>query len=114
MTLEREVQNQIMLEFGSGHDLRLWRVNAGKFFHVPWDAACSTCRHRGRWIEGAPAGATDLMGLLSTGQHLGIEVKRPTGGRVSPEQVRWRTMIEKHNGLHIIARSVEDVRAALP
>ena len=53
-------------------------------------------------------GSADITGILKTGIRLEIEVKDKTG-KQSPEQIEFQRMIEKNNGLYILARSVDDV-----
>lgn len=89
-----------------GQRIRLWRVNSGKWFHVA--RPCDACRKRGHWVQGAPSGASDLMGILDDGRLVCIEVKSDKG-RQSEEQVRWQKMIEGRGGVYVLARSVDDV-----
>lgn len=105
---EREIQNNIMLAIGGRSDVRLWRQNAGKFFHVP--NPCPRCRTQGRWIAGAPKGAADISGVFR-GKCLQIEVKASTNQ--SHEQAAWERMIRTQGGIYVLARSVEDVQGAL-
>lgn len=58
-------------------------------------------------------GESDIDGIVApTGRKLSIEVKTGSGA-LSKEQQRWRNMIVKFGGLHIEARSVEQVLEVL-
>lgn len=51
-------------------------------------------------------------GELAHGVRVEIEVKGPEG-RMEKSQKRFRAMIEKHGGIYVVARSIDDVRRAL-
>lgn len=97
---ERDIQNEIMRVFGTRSDMRLWRSNV-------------VVAHKGgRTVRSGIVGQADLSGIIAGGIRLEIEVKSPTG-RQSPEQAAWQKMIERFGGIYVLARSVEDVWAAL-
>ena len=99
---ETQIQNAILREFGTRPDLRLWRANTG------------VARFGKRVVAFGVPGQADLSGLfLPDGRRLEIEVKSPTG-RQSREQRDFQAMIEKFNGVYILARSVADVAAVIP
>jgi hypothetical protein len=99
---ESDLVQAILLTFGARPDCRIWRANTGAMR----DAS-------GRVIRFGVPGQADISGLLApTGQRLEIECKSRTG-RQSPEQVAWQAMIERHGGIYILARSLDDVRAVL-
>ena len=91
--------DDILFHIGSSKNIRLWvRV-------VGFDEK--------RKIKYGIPGESDLQGIIYPGgRMLSIEVK--TGkGRLTGEQKRWRNMILKFGGIHIVARSVEEVLAEL-
>lgn len=100
---EREIQQKVQYALGSRPDTRLWRQNAGKFFHVP--RPCPSCRTQGRWVQGAPAGAADLSGIHK-GRCLQIEVKADTSQ--SDDQRNWERMILSQGGIYILAHSADE------
>jgi hypothetical protein len=53
-----------------------------------------------------------LSGILDDGRRIEIEVKTPSG-RQSEQQKRFQDMIEKFNGIYILARSVEDAERGI-
>jgi len=55
-----------------------------------------------------PKGISDIIGVWN-GRFIAIEVKRPTGGIVSPEQNAFIMRIKQAGGIAFIARSVDDV-----
>jgi hypothetical protein len=57
-------------------------------------------------------GVADILGMLSNGRFLAIEVKSKKG-RLSPEQKIFLEEINAGGGIGILARSVEDVECAL-
>jgi len=57
-------------------------------------------------------GVSDILGILSDGRLLAIEVKTPTG-RASPEQQMFIQKIKDRGGLAFVARSVYDVEKEL-
>ncbi|WP_142433418.1 VRR-NUC domain-containing protein [Enterococcus mundtii] len=59
-----------------------------------------------------PAGTPDILACIN-GHFIGIEVKRPNGGKVSALQKSKLNRIESSGGVAIVARSVEDVSAML-
>lgn len=57
-------------------------------------------------------GQADLSGILDDGRRVEIEVKSATGA-LRPEQILFKAMIEKFNGIYIVARSVEEAHDKL-
>jgi len=80
--------------------LRLWRANVG------------AARIGNRVVRFGIPGQADLTGILPDGRRLEVEVKSPTG-RQTPSQRAFEAMIEKFNGVYVLARSTDDVRLAL-
>lgn len=102
---EKAIQNAILAAFGGRPYLRLWRANVG--VARPLHDARAVVRY-------GVNGQADLSGILACGRRLEVEVK-DKGERIAADspQARWRSMIEKFNGLHVEARSVADVEAAV-
>lgn len=98
---EAAIQQAILAEFGARSDLRLWRQNTG-----------AAVTKQGSLVRFGIPGQADISGIRSDGVRIEIEVKTARG-RQSQAQRRWQAMIEKHNGIYILARSVDDVRAIL-
>ena len=99
-TPEKTIQNAILREFGTRADMRLFRMNVGKFLV------------QGKWVSFGVPGQADLSGILPGGIRLEVEVKTASG-KQSEDQQRWQRMIEKFGGVYVLARSVEDVWAAV-
>lgn len=110
---ERALSDAILLEVGGASGIRLWRQNSG---------LARGLHSEGR-IRLAPAGASDLVGIVSlpvphlltsatsrylVGVHLAIETKSERG-RQTKDQQSFQAMIERLDGIYILARSVEDV-----
>lgn len=86
--------------FGTRRDLKIWRANVG------------AARLRGQRVTFGVPGQADLTGILPDGRRLEIEVKSPDGVQ-SEVQKNYQKMIEKFNGVYILARSVDDVWARI-
>ena len=97
---EKQLQNAIVREFGTRSDMRIWRQNTGAAAYGP------------RIVHFGVPGAADLTGILPDGRRLEIECKSATG-RQTREQRNYQRMIEKFNGVYVLARSVEDVWEAI-
>ena len=65
-----------------------------------------------RMVRFGIPGQADITGILPDGRRLEIEVKSASG-RQSNDQQNFQKMIERFNGLYILARSVNDVTQAL-
>lgn len=102
------MQMEILLALGSRPETRLWRQQAGRV------RTCNAHRHcpRCRYLQLAPAGASDLVGL-HRGQFLGVEVKSAVG-RQSKEQSAFERMVRTQGGIYVLARSVTEAIAAIP
>lgn len=65
-----------------------------------------------RWIQAGFVGCSDIIGQLTDGRLLAIEVKRHDG-RATQEQLDFLRTVRAANGIAIIARSVDDVIEAI-
>jgi hypothetical protein len=103
---EAQVQDAI-LRYLAVERRVLWaaRMNSGKGKLLRPDGTQT-------WISFGFTGCPDIMGMLRDGRYLAIECKR-SGGRVRPEQRQHITQAADHGAVAVIARSVEDVQAAL-
>jgi hypothetical protein len=100
--LEREcdIQAAILKYFIGRTDLVIWRNNTGV-------ALFGRTR-----VSYGLKGSSDLIGLRQpAGQLIAIECKAARG-RQTKEQVAFQRMVERLGGLYVLARSVDDVRAA--
>jgi hypothetical protein len=97
---EKPVQNAILRWFSTQRAVRVWRQNTGV-------ASYGAGPHRRTVAYGVP-GAADITGILPDGRRLEVEVKSPTGTQ-SDAQRAFGAMITKHQGVYILARSVDDV-----
>jgi hypothetical protein len=69
-------------------------------------------RGKRRFIRFAFKGCADLLGQLASGHFLAIECKTRTG-RLTPEQRAFLDRVTSAGGLAVVARSVDDVKAAI-
>lgn len=97
---EAQIQSEILLEFGTGHGLVLWRQNTG------------AAKINGQLVRFGTPGQADLSGVLDGGRALFVEIKSTTG-RQSPQQRKFQAAVERRGALYILARSVQDVHDAL-
>lgn len=65
-------------------------------------------------------GSPDILGMLPGGRFIGVECKRPLGPRggtngsvQSDDQKAFQRECERTGGLYVLARSIDDVMAAL-
>lgn len=77
--------------------LKLQRINTGCFTVGEGRAK--------RFIKTAEAGTLDFEGYDNHGRHVGIECKRPVGGRLSPSQAARIADINRKGGIAFVARS---------
>lgn len=81
------------------------RINSG--MRVIQDSNGST-----RAFRGAPAGTSDIVACLPGGKYAAIEVKTRRG-KTTPAQDEFLQRVREAGGVGIVARSIEDVQAAL-
>ncbi len=101
---EALLQQQIRLTLGQRDDVMLFRINVGKF--RPLDG------HQQRVIQSAPEGTPDLLGVMTPGRAIAIEVKAPKG-RQRDAQVAFQKAWEARGGIYVLAKSIEDVYRGL-
>lgn len=77
--------------------LKLQRINTGCFTVGEGRAK--------RFIKTAEAGTLDFEGYDNHGRHVGIECKRPVGGRLSDEQTARIDDINRKGGIAFVVRS---------
>lgn len=77
--------------------LKLQRINTGCFTVGEGRAK--------RFIKTAEAGTLDFEGYDNHGRHVGIECKRPVGGRLSPSQAARIADINRKGGIAFVVTS---------
>jgi hypothetical protein len=98
---ESQLQDAIRLELGRTGEILLYRNNCGY---------ADLRGHKVRFGVGSPGGS-DLVGVYR-GRAVFVEVKTPVG-RQSPEQKLFQQCVERHGGIYVILRSVDEARAWL-
>lgn len=99
---ETNLVAQVLIYFKYSKRFLLHRTQSGKVM---------VSKHgRLYWMQLAPKGTPDIEGLdLIKGCYIGIECK-VKGGKISPEQKEFAEKIRSTaNGIHIFARSLNDV-----
>jgi len=76
--------------------LKIQRINSG------------AVQSGNRYIRLAAKGTLDFEGYDNKGRFVGIECKRPVGGRVSPEQQERIDDINQKGGVAFVARSGQE------
>lgn len=97
---EAVLQQEIRLALGLRDDVFLFRINVGVFKPLHGN--------QNRAIRSAPDGTPDLLGIVSPGRGLAIEVKSAKG-KQHEAQRNWQAAWEKRGGIYILAKKVEDV-----
>lgn len=100
---EALLQQQIRLTLGQRDDIMLFRINVGKF--RPMEGGP-------RVIQSAPEGTPDLLGVMTPGRAIAIEVKAPKG-RQRDAQVAFQKAWEARGGIYVLAKSIDDVYRGL-
>lgn len=90
--LEAEVVEQVK-EVLKASGLKIQRLNTGCF------------KVQDRFIRTAEKGTLDFEGYDNHGRHVGIECKRPVGGRLSREQAARITDINRKGGVAFVVHS---------
>lgn len=98
--LEKDIVNAI-LQYLQLKKIFAWRNNSGMIFGK--DEKGRTYAHRM-----GPKGSPDIIGIMSDGRFLGIEVKVP-GNKPTDEQSEFLEEIQKRGGIAFVAYSVDDV-----
>lgn len=80
--------------------LAIQRINTGCF-------TVGEGTHR-RYIRTAQKGTLDFEGYDNHGRHVGIECKRPEGGRLTPEQEARINDINRKGGVAFVAKSGDE------
>lgn len=124
MAEEKKIQNQILREFATRPEMRLWRANVGtavpiSFCKLVERAILDGDRKRALDLLGSMPviqfgikGQADLTGILPGGTRLEIEVKSSKGKQRKDQKV-FGNMIEKKGGLYVLAKSTGDVADAI-
>ena len=84
---------------------RVWRQNAGTLSAYNRDGS-------ERFIRMGATGISDVIGFLKGGRFLACEVKAP-GKNPTAQQQEFLDSVNRAGGLAFVARSVDDVMAAL-
>lgn len=95
--------DEILFAVGSHPQVRLWPRRVG--VAIPMGGRNP--------VRFGVKGEADLQGIMMPhGRMIAIEVKTGTG-KLSPEQLLFKAMIEKFGGLYVEARSVQDALQAV-
>ena|SRR5260221_9857440 len=102
---ERDIQKSI-LEWLNLTGFFVWRMNVG--------AATYTDKHgKSHQFRFGFPGISDIIGLCPNGRFIAVEVKKPKGKGPTIDQLTYIDIINKHGGIGMVARSLEDVQDRL-
>lgn len=62
-----------------------------------------------RWMQAGFVGCSDILGQLTDGRLLAIEVKKSKGGQLTSDQMAFLETVHAANGVAVIASDVVDV-----
>lgn len=96
---EADIQRQILETLAWRHVFH-YRTNSGAFRNA-----------QGHLFRFGASGAPDIVAVVN-GRYVGIEVKA-SGGKLRDSQDEFRKNLMAAGGLYVVARSMEDVDAAL-
>lgn len=114
---ESALLRSLRLELGKRDDVVLWRNNVGLAWYRKGGGQpirCPRCSHTIALNEtpvryGLCNGSSDLIGLqLGTGRFIAGEAKAE-GGRFTPEQARFLTLVNKMGGIGVELRDAQDL-----
>lgn len=95
---EGSIQKKIIQHLNGRNDVAFCiRVNSGKVQTI-----------HNTWIQLAPTGTADLIGMTTNGRFFAIETKAKQN-KASEKQERFLTKVAANGGLACVARSVDDV-----
>lgn len=102
--LECEVQPGLLAYLEIRGDMAFWRQNSGVVRPRPGAPP----------MRFAVPGCSDIICCQApTGRLVAVESKRTKGGVLSDDQKRFRDWITAHGGFYVVARSIDELRAAL-
>lgn len=81
-----------------------YRNNTGAF--------AGTHNGKRRFVRFGALGAPDIIAVVR-GRYVGIEAKRPGGGRLSPAQLAFHANLRAAGGVALVVRSVDELIEAL-
>ena len=100
-TAEIPFMKHVMIALGARSDMKIWRQNCGQ---IPVrDRTGKVVRV---FDAGPPNGAADISGIMLSppsmaGRRIEIELKAD-GGKRSPEQERWASLIGSAGGVYVL------------
>lgn len=80
------------------HGCYVWRNNSGAWKPEGAD----------RYIHYGTPGSADIIGVTRCGRFIAVEAKT-LKGKLSPLQEVFKERVEDHNGIFILARSIDDL-----
>lgn len=75
-----------------------------------WRQNTMGAKYGEQYVKSCVTGCADIIGVTSHGRFLAVECKAPAG-TLTEQQTRFKEYIEERHGIHIIARSVDDLEA---
>lgn len=91
------------------NDCIAWRSNTGALKNSYTDKLGIL---RKRFVQFGFAGMADILGMTSKGIFLAVEAKIGKN-KQSEAQIAFQHLVEKNNGIYILAYSIDDVKRGL-
>lgn len=92
----QDLVRRLLVAISATNICRVWAQNTGMAYRD------------GRAVKFGVIGGADISGIMRDGRRLEIEVK--TGRAVQRQsQLNFETMINKYNGIYIVARDIDTV-----
>lgn len=89
----------VLLELSHARVATAWRVETG----------VAKSMDHSRVITFGLKGCSDIVGITIAGQFLSIEIKVGKDF-LKPDQIAFKVMIEKNNGLHFVIRNEDQIK----
>lgn len=103
---ERDILRPCLEALQYQYGVTAWRNHAGKV------ELAKRGKTKTDWMQLGAPGSPDIVGFLDDGRFLGIETKTRTGEERAA-QLAMRAKVEAAGGVWIVARSVDEMLAAL-
>ena len=108
MKSEKKIKHEILSVIGKRDDVRLFPISVGLVVSLQNAKDDKPLRP----FRSAPKGFPDICGIMKNGKFLAVEVKSGVG-KMRSEQRAFKKMVLDMDGVHVVARCVEDVEKVL-
>lgn len=96
----QKLVDEVLLAIGSTNKCRVYRNATG----------CARSMDGARIISFGLKGSPDIVGILSNGKWLGLEIKTGSG-KQNKDQLNFEAMIRRFNGHYLVVRNAQEAVA---